>query len=189
MFTLNAQPGGTATASVGSLAKDIPMHETEPGVYVGEYTVKAGDSIQNAPVTAHFATRDGTTVTTSLASGLTVAAGPPPAPQILAPSDNDTVNTNQPLTVRGKAEPGSTVRVTVSYVSKVLGGILPVSGSSGSKDVVAGKNGEWTAEGLSLKIQSLFGGGRDTVFTITATELDAAGSPASDDATVKVRPG
>lgn len=189
VFTLNGQPGGKATASVGSLAKDIPLRETDPGVYVGEYTVKAGDSVQNAPVTARLVTRDATTVTTSLANGLTIAAGPPPAPKILSPSDNDTVDANQALTVRGKAEPGSTVRVTVNYVSKVLGGILPVSGSSGTKDVVADKSGNWTATDLSLKVQSLFGSGRDTVFTITATELDAAGNPASEDASVKVRPG
>ncbi len=189
VFTLNAQPGGKATATVGSLAKDIPLSENDPGVYVGEYTIKAGDSVQNAPVTARLTMRDGTTVTTSLASGMTIAAGPPPAPRILGPADNDTVSADQPLTVRGKAAPGSAVRVTVSYVSKVLGGILPVSGSSGSKDVVADKNGDWTADGLSLKIQSLFGSGRDTVFTITATELDAAGNTASDAASIKVRPG
>ncbi len=97
VFTVNAQPGGTAAASVGNLAKDIPLHETDPGVYVGEYTVKAGDSVQNAPVSARFTTRDGTAVTTSLAAGLTIAAGPPPAPKIVEPQDNDTVDANQPL--------------------------------------------------------------------------------------------
>jgi len=188
-LTLNAQPGGKATASIGALAKAIPLPETDPGVYVGEYTVKAGDSIENAPVTARFTTRDGTEVSTNLASGLTITAGPPPAPKILAPLDANTVDASAPLTVTGKAAPGSTVRVTVSYVSKELGGILPVSGSSGTKDVVADKNGDWTADGISLKIRSLFGGSRDTVFTITAAELDSAGNPASDAAKITVRPG
>ena len=61
--------------------------------------------------------------------------------------------------------------------AKCLGGILPVSGQSATKDVVADKNGEWTgATACSLKVRSLlFGGSRDTVFTITATELDASG--------------
>jgi len=190
VFTLKAQPGGQATAGVGSLAKTIPLRETEAGVYVGEYTVKAGDSVENAPVTARYEARDGTVVTTSLASGLTIAAGPPPAPKIVSPADSDYVDANQPLTVKGKAAPGSAVRVVVSYESKVLGGILPVSGQSATKDVVADKNGDWTADALSLKVRSLlFGGSRDTVFTITATELDASGSPASDVAKVTVRPG
>ena len=100
------------------------------------------------------------------------------------------MDASQPLTVKGKAAPGSRVRIVVSYESKVLGGILPVSGQSATKDVVADKNGEWTAEALSLNIRTLlFGGSRDTVFTITATELDASGNPASSEAKVTVRPG
>jgi len=190
VFTLRAAPGGKATAGVGSLAKTIPLRETDAGVYVGEYTVKAGDSIENAPVTARYEARDGTVVTTSLPSGLTIAAGPPPAPKIVTPADSDYVDAAQPLTVKGRAAAGSTVRIVVSYESKVLGGILPVSGQSATKDVVADKNGDWTADALSLKVRSLlFGGSRDTVFTITATELDASGNPASDAAKVTVRPG
>ena len=190
VFTLKAQPGGKATASVGSLAKTIRLHETDAGVYVGEYTIKAGDSVENAPVTARYEARDGTVVNTSLAAGLTVAAGPPPAPKITSPTDSGYVDATQPLTVKGRAVPGSGVRVVVSYESKVLGGILPVSGQSATKDVVADKNGDWLADSLSLKVRSLlFGGSRDTVFTITATELDAAGNPASDNAKVMVRPG
>jgi len=190
VFTLKAQPGGKATAGVGSLAKTIPLRETDAGVYVGEYTVKAGDSVQDAPVTARYEARDGTVVTTSLASGLTIAAGPPPAPKIVSPTDAAYVDAAQPLVVKGRAAPGSAVRIVVSYESKVLGGLLPVSGQSATKDVVADKNGDWTADALSLKVRSLlFGGSRDTVFTITATELDAAGSPASEDAKVTVRPG
>ena len=189
VFTLNAQPGGKATATVGGLQKDIPLTENSPGVYVGEYTVKAGDSTADAPVSARFVARDGTVVTSNLASSLTVSSGPPPAPRILDPQDSAYINADAPLTVKGKAAPGSTVRVTVSYESKALGGILPVRGESATKDVVADKDGDWTAEGLSLKVRSLFGANRDTVFTITATRLDSSGKPASDDATITVRPG
>ncbi len=190
VFTLRALPGGKATATVGGLAKTIPLGETDPGVYVGEYTIKAGDSVSNSPVTARYEARDGTVVNASLATGLTVTAGPPPAPRILSPIDAEYVDANLPLTVRGRAAPGSTVRLVVSYESKVLGGILPVSGQSATKDVTANKGGEWTAEALSLRVRSLlFGGTRDTVFTITATELDAAGNPVSESAKVTVRPG
>ncbi len=188
-LTLKAAPGGKATAGIGTLAKSIPLTETDPGVYVGEYTVKTGDTAENAPVTARFVARDGTEVTTTLATGMTITAGPPPAPKILSPLDTDPVDVNAPLTVKGKAAPGSTVRVTINYVSKELGGILPVSGSSGSKDVVADKNGDFTAPEFVLKIRTLFGSSRDTVFTITATELDANGNPSSDAAKITVRPG
>ena len=140
-------------------------------------------------MSARFVARDGTVVTSNLASNLSVTAGPPPAPRILDPQDSAYIDANAPLTVKGKATPGSTVRVTVSYESKALGGILPVRGQSATKDVTATKDGDWTAEGLSLKVQSLFGTNRDTVFTITATRLDSSGKPASDDTTITVRPG
>ena len=188
-LTLKAQAGGKATAAIGTLAKAIPLSETDPGVYLGDYTVKAGDTAQNAPVTARFTTRDGTEVLTSLAAGLTLTAGPPPAPKIVSPQDADAVDVGVPLVVKGSAAPGSTVRVTINYVSKELGGILPVSGSSGSKDVVVDKNGEWTAADFALKIRTLFGSSRDTVFTITATQLDTDGNPASEATKITVRPG
>ncbi|MGI4791582.1 MAG: stalk domain-containing protein [Janthinobacterium lividum] len=188
VFTLNAAPGGKAHADVGNLAKDIPMQETDPGVYVGEYTVKAGDSVQNAPVTARFVARDGTAVTKNLATDLTISAGPPPAPRIVSPKDSDYIDAGSPLTVKGRALPGSTVRVAVSYTSKALGGILPVSGQSATKDVTVDKNGDWTAEDLSLQVKSLFGTNRDTIFTVTATQLNASGSAASDPTTIQVRP-
>lgn len=189
VLTLSAAPGGKAQATIGSLASRIALKEADPGVYVGEYTVKPGDNVQDAPVTAKFTARDGTTVTQNLASNLTVNAGPPPAPRITSPKSDAPIDPNAPLTVKGRGQPGTMVRVAITYTSKALGGILPVSGQSSSKDVSVGKDGEWEAEDLPLQIKSLFGANRDTVFTISATALDAAGSPASDPATVQVRPG
>ena len=188
VLTLNAAPGGKAQATIGSLASKIPLKETDPGVYVGEYTVKPGDNVQDAPVSAKFTARDGTTVTQNLAANLTVNAGPPPAPRITSPKTDAPVDPNAPLTVKGHGQPGTTVRVAITYTSKALGGILPVSGQSASKDVSVDKNGDWEAEDLPIQIKSLFGANRDTVFTISATEIDSSGSPASDPATVQVRP-
>jgi len=190
VFTLSALPGGKAQVTLGSLVKSLPLKETEtPGQYVGEYTVKAGDTVQNAPVSARFTARDGTTVTKNLANNLTIAAGPPPAPKITTPKDNDAVDAAAPLTVKGRALPNSTVRVAITYTSKALGGILPVSGQSGSKDVSVDKNGDWEADDFSVQVKSLFGTNRDTVFTISATQLDAGGNPVSDPVTIQVRPG
>lgn len=188
VFTLTAAPGGKASATIGSLAK-IALKETDPGVYVGEYTVRAGDNVKNAPVSAKYTAPDGTTVTQNLSATLTLAAGPPPAPRIIEPKNSDYVDGNAPLTVRGRGLPNSTVRVTVSYTSKALGGILPISGQNGTKDVLVGKDGEWEAGGISIQTNSLFTANRDTVFTVSAVQLDASGSPASDPTTITVRPG
>ena len=189
VLTLTAAPGGKASASIGSLAKNIALKETDPGVYVGEYTVRAGDTLKNAPVQAKFTTRDGTTVLKNLTTDLTLAAGPPPAPRLVEPKNSDYIDGNAPLVVRGRGLPNSTVRVTVSYTSKALGGILPVTGQSGTRDVGVGKDGMWESEGIPLQAKLLFTANRDTVFTITAVQLDASGSPASDPATITVRPG
>ena len=94
-----------------------------------------------------------------------------------------------PLAVRGRAQPGSAVRVTLSYVSQAPGGILPVQGETGTKDITADKNGEWEVTDLPLLMKTLIGKDRDTAFTITAIQLDAGGNPASATSTVHVRPG
>ena len=189
IFALNAAPGGKARVTVGNLVRNLPLKETDPGTYIGEYTVKAGDNVDDAPVLARFVAHDGTAVTKSLASTLTVAAGPPPAPRITAPKNSDYVDATAPLTVKGRALPNTTVRVVITYTSKALGGILPVSGQSGSKDINVGKDGVWEADDFPLQIKSVFGANRDTEYTVTATQIDASGSASSDPATIHVRPG
>lgn len=188
VFTLLAAPGGKASASIVSLAK-IALKETDPGVYVGEYTVRAGDTLENAPVFARYTGRDGTTVLQNLAADLTLAAGSPPAPRLVEPKDSDYIDGAAPLVVRGRGLPNSAVRVTVSYTSTAPGGILPVTGQSGTRDVQVGKDGMWETEGIPLQAKPLLAANRSTVFTITAVQLDASGSPASDPVTITVRPG
>ena len=185
-FTLNAAPGGKADFSIGSMAKNVPMQETSPGVYVGTYTAAQGDNIKNAPVTAHFTSSTGQSVTTTLASGLTIAAGAPNAPVITSPTENSTVTDT--LTVQGTSSPNVTVRVNVTYISKQLGGLVSLDGAVGSKDVTADNNGHWAVTDMPLQTNSLFGFNRDTTFTVTAIAIAPSGeqSPAT---TVKVRHG
>lgn len=184
-FTLRAQPGGRATVGLGGAAPDIALSETSPGVYTGQYVVQAGQSLQDAPVSAKFVAANGQTVTTALASGLTVAAGAPTAPVITSPADGGTAG--QTLTVEGTAAPGATVRVSVDYVSKALG-VFALKGSAGSQEVKADANGHWRAADLSLQTNTLFGLGRNTDFTVSAVTVSANGdlSPA---ATVTVHRG
>lgn len=184
-FTLKAQPGGKASFSLGSLAKDVPMRETQPGVYVGSYIVRRGDNVIDAPATAKL-TVGGQTVTAALSQPLTVAGGAASAPRILSPEDG--ANVAETVTVTGKAAPGATVRVSVTYVSKALGGLFAVNGSSGSTEVKADKNGNWKVDGLQLRGNSLLGNSRDTTFTISAATVDASGQP-SEASKITVRRG
>lgn len=183
-FTLHAQPGGHALVNVGSIASDIPLTETAPGVYTGEYAVKPGDSIQNAPVSAQFQTADGQAVTIPLASPLTLAAGPPQAPRITSPTADSALSGNT-VDAQGQAAPGATVRVSVTYTSKAFG-LVPISGTADTQDVKADKNGVWKAPGLSLRSNSLLGLGSNPTFTISAVTV-APNGDLSDPATVSIR--
>lgn len=184
-FTLRAQPGGTAEVALGKVAPHVALREGATGVYTGEYTVVPGDSLTGAPVSARFS-KDGKTETTPLASSLTIEAGAPVQPTITTPENDSLVS--ETLDVEGKAAPGATVRVSIDYVSKALGGLFSVNGSAGSKDVVADKNGSWKADAFTLKTNSLLASDRATVFTISAVTVDAGGNLSSP-AKVTVRRG
>ncbi|MCW3058916.1 MAG: copper amine oxidase-like protein [Capsulimonas sp.] len=185
-FKLAAKPGGRASFSIGSLAKDIPMTESTPGVYVGSYTVARGDNLSDAPVTAKFVDGAGRTVTKALAKSIDIAAGAPVTPTITTPAEGGDVPTN--MTVSGKASPNSIVRVKVDYTSKALGGLFGVNGSAGTKDVTADANGNWTASDLTLQTNSLFTRDRDTTFTVSATSVNAKGDE-SEPAVITVQGG
>lgn len=185
-FTLEAEPGGRATVTIGELIRDIPLQESSPGVYTGRYTVSHGDSARNAPVTATFISRDGVAVSTNLSTGLEIAAGVPDAPRIISPKDGDTVS--DPMTVEGRCAPNATVLVKVDYVSKQLGGLFAINGSAGSQEVRADDRGHWTSDTFSLSSNSLFGNDRDTLFTISATVENSSGDD-SDPSKISVKKG
>ncbi len=185
-FTLNAAPGGHATVSLGNGVGSVPLAETQPGVYVGAYTVRPGENAASVPAVATFTAPDGTQVTAPLKGDLSLAGGAPAAPAIDSPAEGAQVS--DPLTVTGTAAPGATVQVAVTFSGSVLGGLVPVSGAVANTEATADADGRWKATGISLRSGGLLGQGGNTTFTITATAADAAGdtSPAT---TVHVRRG
>jgi biotin carboxyl carrier protein len=56
--TVEAEPGGTASFTVGTV-RDVPLLESNPGVYRGSYTVKVGDDVTDGLVTADFTNSGG----------------------------------------------------------------------------------------------------------------------------------
>lgn len=42
--------GMVATFDIGNFKKGIPMKETQPGIYIGEYVVMPGDNVKEAPI-------------------------------------------------------------------------------------------------------------------------------------------
>jgi hypothetical protein len=140
--------------------------------------VKPGQNATEAPVLVSFTTRDGRQTTTLLSTGLNIAAGLPESPMITNPDDSSTVN--GAVSIAGTALPNSLVRVKVDYKS-TLGGLLPVTGSAGTHEVLADRDGHWTVSDVPADFGDLFGGDRDTELTVTATNVDLNGeeSPGS----------
>jgi len=184
-FTLKAEPGGQASFAIGSLVHNVPMHETDPGTYVGSFRVHGGQDVKDAPVTATFVDRAGNTVITALNSGISIASGPPEAPVITSPTDGSHIG--NALSVKGTAAPDTTVTVKVDYINKVLGGLVSMNGSVGTKEVKADGRGYWETDGIPLQSNSLLGSAGNTVYTIAATAQNGGGET-SDTARVTVRP-
>ncbi|MEW6544366.1 MAG: GNA1162 family protein [Nitrospirota bacterium] len=56
---LQGDPNMLATFDIGQYRTGIVMQEEKPGIYVGSYTVKPGDNVDNAIVMGHLADRQG----------------------------------------------------------------------------------------------------------------------------------
>ena len=178
-FTLKAQPGGKASVDFPGVATNIPLREEADGVYTGSYTIAQGQNATNVPPTVRFVSPNGSVVTQTLSRNLRVAAGPPIAPMIISPAEG--ANVGRSITIRGKAQPGSTVQIKVDYTTRGLGGLLSLNGSSGTQQVTADGSGNWEVADLPLRTDSLLAGAGDTQYLITATSINAAGdeSPAT----------
>lgn len=51
---LQGEPGAVGTFDIGNFRKGLPMRETQPGVYLGEYAVLPGDSTVDMPIVAYL---------------------------------------------------------------------------------------------------------------------------------------
>lgn len=78
---------------------------------------------------------------------------PPPAPavdeKIVLISPANGAKLRQMITVKGKALPGSTVRVVITY-NNGLSGMLKLAGEVASQNVATGKNGEFKMAPIAL---------------------------------------
>jgi hypothetical protein len=171
-FRLDGTPSGHAVAMIAGVDRDVPLTEVRPGVYEGSFTVMNGQSATEAPVTARFTAPDGVTVEATLPQGLSVAAGPPPAPNITSPADGAQLADNG--RIEGTALPNSIVRVKLDYDARLRGGSLPVTGSAGSREVVANGDGHWAVDNL-IASQGGFLDSPNTQITVSAVAIDPNG--------------
>jgi len=185
-FTLKAQPGGRASVNLPGITDNLPLTETSPGVYTGSYTVAQGENATGAPPTARFVGPDGNVVTEALPHKIAIAGGKPITPTITSPEEG--ANVGRTISLRGKADPGATVRIKVNYTSSGLGGLLSLNGSTGTQEVTADAKGNWQAVDVPLTTDSLLASAGQTRYQIVVSALNAAGD-SSPEVALDVRGG
>ncbi|MCL6520056.1 MAG: copper amine oxidase N-terminal domain-containing protein [Armatimonadetes bacterium] len=149
VITFLAYPGGTATYTIPGLAENVPMTETSPGVYAGEYNVKQGDVLQGAKVTVRFIDPQGRSYSVTSRRPISIVTSGGYLPRITYPSQGQQVRS--PLVVEGFAQPGAIVRVTVGYYQNLLGS-LPLQGITAVEDVVADADGRFRTSPLPITV-------------------------------------
>lgn len=178
--TLQGEPGGRATFSIGRTVIDRPMRETSPGVYVGEYVVRKGDVFNKDVVTASLTTSLGSSFNIEAAERVGFVAGSLGVPTITSPAEGDRVSS--PLIVRGRADKGSRVRVRIEYSALALG-ILRLTGAVYDRVVETDANGNWSTGEIRLEGAA---GTRGADYTVSVTSVAADGKE-SEAATMRLK--
>jgi hypothetical protein len=176
---IQAPPGGQAKFSIGNAVKDQPMPEQAPGVYIGNYTVKQGDSVSRAPVAVVFKPANGPAISQVSGAQITLAAGAPETPVIERPREG--VSVGKTVTITGRAAPGAIVRLKLVYSGKVL--VIGTQGTIFDGDVRTGSDGRWSTGTVELNVPSSV---TNISFTLTAVVTDGNGK-LSDSTTVKFK--
>lgn len=175
-----AAPGGRARFSIGGTVVNRAMRESPAGVYKGDYTIKRGDTLSEAPATVTFTSAAGKTVTQAAAQSVTIAAGAPEKPAITSPKGGEA--TGESVTVTGTARPGATVRYSLSYAGTLL--IVPAGGHVTEGEVKADAAGKWTTPAIPLSAPL---GVTKVSYTVSAVTVGAASDQVSEAASVQFR--
>ena len=168
-FSLDADPGSTATYSIGYNRNDLPLKETTPGHYEGQYTIRDGDTFSDEPVRAHIHTKDGKDYIVDANDRMTMAIDEVRQPHVIFPAENAQVSS--PLVVKGNAAPYAEVHIHVAYSSLVMLNQVRVRGTVGDYSVEADQDGHFRSPSIDLdKIH-----GANVNMVVTAYSIDANG--------------
>lgn len=169
-LTLVAPPAGRATYDViagkTTIARDVPLTETDPGRYRGIFKIPA--SMAGAlRFVGKFTDADGQVSQLETTTKVTVV-GAPTKLTILTPADGDEVGS--PLTVKGQAAPGAVIDVSTSAEGTQYF-ILGYKQDLGVQQVRADAAGNWSVR-LDLPFPRNVQGLK---YIISVTQTDAAG--------------
>ncbi len=177
---LRGESKATVTYSIGDVVKNLPMTESQPGVYTANYTVRNTDSFDTEIVTARFVTQSREVYTIDASTKIGVAVKPT-TPRITTPQANEDVNS--PLVIEGTAEPLTDIQIKIDYESTLLGA-LRMNGTMKELTVRTDEQGRFKTEAIPLESGLIRGS--NVRYTITATAVSRSGQK-SDPTTVTVR--
>jgi hypothetical protein len=177
-----AAPGGSARFSIGKNgAITGTMFEQGAGVYMGQYTVKKGDSLTREPVTVTFTPADGKEATLAAVQTVSLSAGAPRPPVIDLPVEGSAVGGY--VTISGRGTPNTKVRLKLSYNGKQFLFRTSAGGSLASVEIPVGADGAWKSEVVSLSTARDISG---VTFTAEAVTVASDGD-VSDTAVVRFK--
>jgi hypothetical protein len=107
--TLRGTPGGRATFSIGDRIRDVGMGETQPGLYVGSYTVRPGDNVANVPVFGRLVVGNATSPLVQSATPVTLDTVPPQVVDVAPPAGARVTNNRPNIVVVADDREGSGV--------------------------------------------------------------------------------
>lgn len=178
--TMTGDPSAQAAFRIEGIGDWIPMGEAQnqPGTYAASYTVRPGDTAQNARILVRM-TRGTITNQAEASTRLTlVPTDVVPAPVISTPTAGSRVRA--PIVIRGRATPGHQVVVRLDYSGKVL--VFDITGTLGQLTTTADASGNWSVT-FNQDAPVV-----DADITINATAIDPLSRP-SQPAVVKVKQG
>lgn len=172
-----AEPGGVATFNIGDWKRGLPMTRDGKTLnYRGTYTVQAGDRVSDAEVVVRYRPPGGKVATMAATNRLSINATLPHELQITNPADGSAVT--DPIVVAGVAPPGSTVRLTISFRTRL---ITVVTGQLWQGNLKADDEGRWQSPEVNPEVFL----GKANEYTIVAQLLDGSGAVVSEQ-TVKL---
>ncbi|MEN6302385.1 MAG: copper amine oxidase N-terminal domain-containing protein [Armatimonadia bacterium] len=90
--SLEGTPGGTATATLGEIFRDLPLPEVTAGVYAGEFTVRANTNERNLPLVGNLVVNGVQARPLGVSTGITIDTAPPAITEV-SPPDGRSVPT------------------------------------------------------------------------------------------------
>ncbi len=178
--TMTGEAGAQAAFRIEGIGDWIPMADVQnqPGTYLGSYTVRPGDTAQNARILVRM-TRGPVTNQAAASTRLTlVPTDVVPAPVISSPTPGSRVRA--PIVIRGRAAPGHQVVVRLDYSAKVV--VFDLRGTLGQVTTTADASGNWS---VTFNQDAPVA---DADITINATAIDPLSRP-SQPAVVTVKQG